>query len=282
MYTPNTESEFYKGPLKLKEGTYIPETNFVYPDNPTDIFLHPTKKHDINFDETYPFYNTSLPMLLWKGFVHGVLLLLIRPLSYVAFGLKIEGRENIRNNRKALKKGCMSVSNHVYPWDLLAVKCAFNHRPLYFPTKTTQIESGAGIFIRGAGGIPIPGSIKAIRYFNEAFDKVNAKHKVIHVFPEASRWDYYQPIRPWHKGTFTMAYKYNLPVIPMAFSYRPVTGLWKLWKKNPCVTLRIGEPVFPDMEKGRKEACAELFEKARAQVIDLAGIEENCWIDETV
>lgn len=278
--TINTESEYYKGPLVLNEGVYVPETSFNYPQDPTEPFLKPVKKRNVNCDENYPFMNNSFPMWFWKGFTHVVLALLIRLLEYIAFGLKIEGKENISKNKKALKNGCISVSNHVYAWDLLAVKCAFNHRKLYFPVKLAQVESGAGVFIRGAGGIPIPNSLKAIRGFNEAFDEVNRKHKVIHVFPEASRWDYYQPIRPWHKGTFTMAYKYNIPVIPMAFSYRPVTGLWKLWKKNPCVTLHIGEPIYPDMEKTRKECCDEIMHKAHDAVVSLAGIKENCWVDE--
>jgi 1-acyl-sn-glycerol-3-phosphate acyltransferase len=128
------------------------------------------------------------------------------------------------------------------------------------------------------GGVPVPTDIHTIKYFNAAFDELHARRKWFHVFPESSNWHYYQPIRPFKKGMFTMAYKYQLPVIPMAFSYREVTGLFRLFKKNyPFITLRIGEPIMPDNTLSRKEAVSQLRAECHRRIVELAGITDNIW-----
>jgi 1-acyl-sn-glycerol-3-phosphate acyltransferase len=77
---------------------------------------------------------------------------------------------------------------------------------------------------------------------------------------------------------FSMAYKYNIPVIPMAFSYRPPRGLYKLFRKNsPLITLRIGEPILPDTSKPRREAAALLRELTHRKIVELAGIADNLY-----
>jgi 1-acyl-sn-glycerol-3-phosphate acyltransferase len=73
-----------------------------------------------------------------------------------------------------------------------------------------------------------------------------------------------------------MAYIHNLPLIPMAFSYREATGLYRLFKKNyPLITLRIGEPLLPDTTKPRKEAVQILRAEAHRRIVELAGITDN-------
>jgi 1-acyl-sn-glycerol-3-phosphate acyltransferase len=134
--------------------------------------------------------------------------------------------------------------------------------------------------IRLVGGIPVPDEVHLMRYFNQAFDELHEKRKWIHVFPESSKWDYYQPIRPFKKGMFTLAYRYNLPVIPLAFSYRKPRGLYLLLnallkRNNPLVTLTIGEPILPDPALGRKEAVRKLREDCHRRIVALAGIRDN-------
>jgi 1-acyl-sn-glycerol-3-phosphate acyltransferase len=74
-----------------------------------------------------------------------------------------------------------------------------------------------------------------------------------------------------------MAYKYNLPLIPMAFSYREPTGLFKLYIKKgyPLITLRIGDPILPDISLPRKEAVTLLRQQCHKKIVELAGIKEG-------
>jgi 1-acyl-sn-glycerol-3-phosphate acyltransferase len=79
---------------------------------------------------------------------------------------------------------------------------------------------------------------------------------------------------------FNMAWKYNIPVIPLAFSYRkpwgPYALLNRLRKKNlPLITLRIGEPILPDPAMKRREAAETLRRRCHERIVELAGITNN-------
>jgi 1-acyl-sn-glycerol-3-phosphate acyltransferase len=83
-------------------------------------------------------------------------------------------------------------------------------------------------------------------------------------------------IRPFKKGMFTAAYNYRLPVIPLAFSYREPWGLYRLFKKGyPLITLRIGEPVLPDLSLSRREAVSLLRAQVHRRIVELAGLTTN-------
>ncbi|MBQ4553702.1 MAG: 1-acyl-sn-glycerol-3-phosphate acyltransferase [Spirochaetaceae bacterium] len=260
------------------ENTFVPKTNFVYPEEPNTPFLQPKIKHEIKIDSDYPFLSKKLKDRLWNGFVYFVIFTLVFPLQKIRYGLKIKGRKNFTKNRKHFKNGGMTVSNHVYRWDFLACLQAVKFRRMWFPARALQLSGSDANLIKGAGGIPIPDSIAAMRGFNEAFDTLHAKKKWIHVFPEGFRWDFYQPIRPFLKGAFTMAVKYNIPVLPIAISYREPTGIYKLLKvKHPLITVSVGTPIFPSEELSKKENIFKLREEAHKQIVEMAGIKQNMW-----
>jgi 1-acyl-sn-glycerol-3-phosphate acyltransferase len=122
----------------------------------------------------------------------------------------------------------------------------------------------------------VPDKISLMRYFFAAFDELHRRKKWLHIFPEGANWHYFQPIRPFKKGAFTLACRYNIPVIPLAFSYRPPRGLYRLFKKNyPLITLRIGEPLLPDLSKPRHEAVNLLRAETHRRIVELAGIRDN-------
>lgn len=54
--------------------------------------------------------------------------------------------------------------------------------------------------------------------------------------------------------------------MPLAISYRPAKGIFKLWKKHgyPCITISIGEPQWVNMFLERKDSIAELNQRVHA------------------
>ena len=264
----------------VKPGVYIPESGIEYPDIPDTPIQNPKIKYDTDFEHNYPFLDKSL-YGKWNSFIiYAGIFTLVFPLHILRYGLKITGKENIRKNRHLFKNGAMTVSNHTYAWDFLAVAQAVKFRRLWFPARALQVKSSSKFMIRGAGGIPIPESLSALRHFNQAFDELHSKKKWLHVFPESCRWDFYQPIRPFRRGAFKMAYRYDIPVIPMVFSYRKPTGIYRiLGIKHPLVTLHIGTPIIPSQTAGkdRNEICDEMRRNAHSQMCSMAGIEKNMW-----
>lgn len=260
---------------------YIPDLGLLYPDKPDAHFIECKIVEPFVVDETYPFLEKKLLCRLWSTLTYACIFTLVFFIAPIKYGLKIEGRENLRKHKKLLKNGALTVSNHVYRWDFLGVLQAVRYRRLWFPAWKENFGTKDKNLIRLVGGIPIPDTIKAMGKFNEAFDTLHKKKKWIHVFPESSNWPYYVPIRPFKKGAFTIAQRYNLPVIPMAFSYRKPKGLLKLFlKEKPAITLRVGEPLVMDSSLSRKEAVLSMRKLCHQKVLELAGITNNIWPSE--
>jgi len=263
---------------------YKPDLGIVYPEKPDEHMVPFRVVRDTKVDENYPYLDKSFKFKFMRFLLHAGIFCVVFLLSPIRFGLRIEGRKNLRKHREVLRNGAMTVSNHVHRWDFLFVHQAVRYRLMYFPVWKEQLNGPDVGFIRYSGGIPIPEEIHAIKYFNQAFDEIHARKKWIHAFPESSRFDYFVPIRPFKKGVFTMAHRYNLPVLPFAISYRkprfPYT-LVNLFRsiignqKLPMVTIRMGEPVLPDKNLGRKESVQKLRKECHEAIVRLAGIKDN-------
>ena len=184
--------------------TYIPDLDIVYPDKPDEHMLEIKSIHEVKIDENYPFLDKSFRFRFMRCLMHLGIFTLVFFLNHFRFGLKIEGRKNLRKHRKLFKNGAMTVSNHVQKWDFLFVLEAIRYRMVYFPAWKENLGSSDKNFIRLAGGIPVPDNIHTIKCFNQAFDELHAKKKWIHAFPEGSVFYYFQPIRPFKKGIFTL------------------------------------------------------------------------------
>ncbi|MDR3333954.1 MAG: 1-acyl-sn-glycerol-3-phosphate acyltransferase [Treponema sp.] len=259
---------------------YVPQLGIEYPERPDDHVKHSSavKKADLVLDKHYPFLDKSFGFRVKSALLYLGVFTLVFFLAPIRFGLRIKGRDILKKHKALLRNGALTVSNHVLRWDLLHVLQAIRFRRIYLPVWKENLTGPDSAVIRLVGGIPVPTDIHMIKYFNAAFDELHARRKWFHVFPESSNWHYYQPIRPFKKGMFTMAYKYQLPVIPMAFSYRKATGLFRLFKKNyPLITLRIGEPIMPDLTLSRKEAVSRLRAECHRCIVELAGITDNIW-----
>ncbi|GMO49233.1 MAG: hypothetical protein Ta2G_05950 [Termitinemataceae bacterium] len=263
--------------MKKERGApYKPEVGIKYPEDPHEHMSLLPHIYDTKFDADYPYLDKSFKFRVWSTFIHCVIFVLVFFVSTIRFCTRIEGKENLRKNKKLFKHGAMTISNHVMRWDFLCILQTVKYRRLYFPALASNINTADRGVIRAVGGIPIPEGFHAMKRFNEAFDELHAKNKWFHGFPEASSWEYYQPIRPFKKGMFTMAYQYNIPVIPIAFSWRPARGIYKIFKKNnPLVTIRIGEPLLSDQSKPRKEAVNILREQCHKKIVELAGMKEG-------
>ncbi|MDR0495134.1 MAG: 1-acyl-sn-glycerol-3-phosphate acyltransferase [Treponema sp.] len=266
------------------EEPYIPQLDIVYPSTTDEHTIEMKITHQVIVDENYPFLDKSFTFNFMRNLMYVGIVVLVFFLSHLRFGIKIEGRNILRKHRKLLKNGAMTVSNHIHKWDFLFVLEAVRFRTMYFPAWKENLNTPDEKFIRYAGGIPIPDSLRLIKYFNQAFDEIITKKKWVHAYPEQALFYFYQPIRPFKKGVFTMAHRYNLPVIPMAFSYRKphfpftlvntfrsITGNQKL----PMVTLRIGDPLLIDQNLPRKEAVQKLRKDCHEAIVKLAGITDN-------
>lgn len=282
--------------LKVTPGTYVPPVTLAYPENdPYEGMYKPV------YDRSYPAIDAAYPYVddrwlnrlhIWFGY-H-----VIRPamghILRIKYGLRwrIEGQGNwtrcswgVRRWLKQfdLSRGAITVANHCYRHDCASVLSTFSgsHHmriPMFAPNFRTKDQ----FFLRAIGGIPIPApeaGLSAMKAFNAAFDEFDRRGYWFHIFPEAKRWDFYKPLRPFQKGAFTMSYRYNKPILPFALSYRPRTGIYRLFgpKEEPLIQIVIGAPIYPDTAAPRAAETERLLQLTHSTLCRLAGIEHNTW-----
>ena len=224
-----------------------------------------TVKHlrDVTVDERYPYLQKSLWFKIQRGFLWVMLNGIVFPLMRLSHGLRIYGKENLKKHKGILKHGGLTISNHVFMWDYLCVLKVIRPHLAYFPAWKTNLEGSNAGLIRMAGGIPIPeDGIRATIRFKRAMEEVLESEQWLHFFPEGSMWYYYPDIRPLKPTVFKYAVRYDKPVIPMAMSFRPRKGIWKLLGRKPLVDMHVGEPLFPDQTLSPAEAAKKLQAEA--------------------
>ena len=237
--------------------------DYTYPDTSDGHMLNVERKKKLMLDENYSF----LP----KGFfykalrvVYFILLnLIVFPLCRLTHGLKIEGKENLKKHKAALKNGAITISNHVFMWDYLCVLKAIRPHLAYFPAWKANLEGSNRALVRISGGIPVPeNDIHAMARFNAAIEEVLKSGRWLHFFPEGSLWFFYPDIRPLKKAVFHYSARFEKPIIPITMSFRPRRGIFKLFSKKPFVDLHIGEPIFPDAALPLHDAAEKMQKEA--------------------
>ena len=266
--------------FQVREGVFVPEPVAEFSgDNPfTKMAPIRGELKDIQFDDTYPYLDKSLKFKIWHFLIYLTTWIAAFPVNWIRYGIRIEGREKIRRNRKLFAGGMMTVCNHVCRWDMICVLQAMRFRKAWIPMYAQPFRGKDGFLMKHIGGIAIPEDRGGLRAFDRALNELHDKKQWIHIFPESCSWEYYAPLRPFKIGAFNMAYRVALPILPMMISFRPRTGWRKLLSKGePLITIRVGDPIVPDLSAPRKEEVARMRELAHQAMLDMAGIVSNPW-----
>ena len=257
-------------------------TKYPYPEYTDGHYLDVVEKTHYVFDENYPYIDTSKKFRRKQFWVRFLLRTIVFPMAKIRFGLKVNGKKNLKTYKLELSQGVISVTNHIHFWDYIFLMRTVKPRKTNVLVWAPNVNGPDGPSVRLVGGIPIPeaeGGLSAMKAFNAAFDEYNRLGYWFHIFPEAKRWDWYKPLRPFQKGAFTMAYKYNKPLLPFAVTYRPRTGIWRLLgpKNGPLTQVIIGAPIYPDTTQPRAAETERLLTLTHETICRLAGIEQNTW-----
>ena len=242
---------------------YKNDLGYQYPEE-TDAHMITVKRaRAITFDKDYPYLDRRLRFKLMRGIYFLLVNLIVFPLCRLTHGLRIYGKKNLKKHKKALKGGAITVSNHVFYFDYLCILRAIRPHLAFVPVWKDNVEGSSGGLVRLSGGIPIPtDSAHAMIKFNGAIEQVIKSGKWLHFFPEGSMWFFYPELRPFKKAVFHYAVRFDKPLVPIAFSFRPRRGITRLFSKKPFVDLHIGEPLFPDKALTPKEAEKTMQEQA--------------------
>lgn len=265
--------------LKVEPDRYIPLEHISYgADDPHAHLLPVEQLHKAEVGHDYPYIDHSFYYKFWNFLYYLQSRTLINFLQYFRYGFRLRGKENIKKHKELFKNGAMTVSNHTFRWDMSGVFTAIGWRQLRFPIWRDQLAGKDARRMHTMGGIPVPESVADMRKFYSALDYYHKEGYWLHFFAEESRWEFYTPIRPFKKGAFVFAKRLNIPIIPMAYSYRERKGFLKLFGKEACVTLNVGEPILPDPNITDKNAqIDDMRRRTHDAIVKLAGITHNPW-----
>ena len=257
--------------------TFDSKTNrYPYPEYTDQHYLHVKKDNGLVFDENYPYVDKSKGFVFKQKMTRLLLNIMVFPLTYIRLGLRVKGKENIKKYKDVLKKGVISVCNHVHMWDYLGIMAAVRPHKTNILAWAPNVRGENSSMMRSVGAIPVPdGNMKGTFAYFEAIKNLLTKDGGwLHIYSEGSMWEYYAPIRPFKKGAAYFAVANDRPIIPLAYSYRPASW-WrrKIMKQLAVFTLTIGEPLFPNKDLSKTEQELDLTIRSHDAVCKLAGID---------
>lgn len=257
---------------------FDPKADLPYPEL-TDGHYRPVEKDDsVVFDKDYPYVDKSKEFQKKVRTTRLLLNLLVFPFSYVRLGLRVKGKKNLRENKELLKKGALSVSNHINVWDYIAIMNAIRPFKPHLLVLKENVLGKDGPLVRQVGGIPIPeNDLQATKAYLKAVKGLLNEGGWLHMYPEGSLWEFYRPIRPFKKGVAYLARTADKPVVPIAFSYRKPSWIRKKWfKQRAKLTISIGKPIFVDHSlPTAAEQEEDLLQRCHDAVAALAGLSEE-------
>ena len=169
--------------FKVRKGVFVPEPPEEFSADDPFTRMAPIRGElkDIQFDETYPYLDKSLKFKIWHFFIYLVTWIAAFPMNRLRFGLKIEGREKIRRNRKLFANGVMTLCNHVHRWDMICVLQAMRYRKAWIPMYAQPFRGKDGFLMKHIGGIAIPENYAGLRKFDQALDELHKEKQWIHI-----------------------------------------------------------------------------------------------------
>ncbi len=252
--------------------SFDPKTNkYPYPEITDNHYLVVRKNNGKIFDEHYNYVDRSF-WFKFKQFISRLLIVpIVFPLTRIRLGLKIEGKENLKKNKKLIKKGVISISNHIHMWDYLCIMNAIKPIRPHILAWQRNLSGESASLVRLVGGVPIPeNNMKASTAFMMHTIKMLNDGGWLHIMPEGSMWEYYRPLRPFKRGAAYFAIKANKPIIPFGFVYRePGKIRKKVFKQIALLTLRVGEPIYPNNELKGVEKEIDLTRRTHEAVAKL-------------
>ena len=251
--------------------------NKGYPNNEHGHMAPVKIVRETNFDDPTYEFRVESKFRKFKSFIIRLFLPIIgSAICYFRFNPKYKNKHMIKKHRKEIRNGFMTISNHVFDWDNVVLRNIYKFRKSEMPIWKEGADSSLGELFRLSGGIPVPGYTKSIFRCFSALEQVIKDKGWLHVYPEAACWNFYSPVREFKPGTFRIAYDYNIPVFPVAFSFRKPTGLFKLWKKHePCVNVSVGEPLYADTTLDRQPGIEDLCRRVHEAVVKLIGFKDE-------
>lgn len=200
---------------------------------------------------------------VWTFFANVVYYLLVVPMAWLYLKILRVKYVNAKTLKTFKRK---KIRYFMYGNHTSFCVDAFSPNILSLPTRNKIIVGADTVSIKGIktlvqmlGAVPTPSSMNGMRDFSKAIDYYHSRYN-ISIYPEAHIWPFYNGVRNFVDSSFLYPVKHNSPVIALFTAYSKPKGLFSCFRKAN-ITVYVSDPIYPNLELGKKEAQKELRDK---------------------
>lgn len=182
--------------------------------------------------------------------------------------LIIDGIENEHLLEDALKNGAIVTCNHFSPFDNYVVfHCIRKYLPHKYLYKViregnyTNFPGLYGFFFRHCNTLPLSSNRRTMINFYSSVATLLKNKESILIYPEQAMWWNYKKPRPFKIGAFKLAYKNNVPIVPLFISLKDDERLDSDGYPLQRHTLHILEPIYPNKDLKGKEGEFDMLNR---------------------
>ncbi len=178
---------------------------------------------------------------------------------------EIKGLENIN----ALQSGAIITCNHFNAFDSFAMQLTYEassqkKRKFYRIIREgnyTGFPGFYGFLMRNCDTLPLSSNSRTMRKFVRATDTILQNGDFILVYPEQSMWWNYRKPKPLKEGSFSMAVKNKVPVLPcfITMNDSKIMGGDGFFVQE--YTVHISPAIYPDPSKTYRENAQYVMEE---------------------
>ena len=182
--------------------------------------------------------------------------------------LIIDGIENEHLLKDALKNGAIVTCNHFSPFDNYVVfHCIRKYLPHKYLYKViregnyTNFPGLYGFFFRHCNTLPLSSNRRTMINFYSSVATLLKNKESILIYPEQAMWWNYKKPRPFKIGAFKLAYKNNVPIVPLFISLKDDERLDSDGYPLQRHTLHVLEPIYPNTDLKGKEGEFDMLNR---------------------
>ena len=174
--------------------------------------------------------------------------------------------ENEELLKEALKNGTIITCNHFSPFDnYIVFHCIRKYLPKKYLYKIiregnyTNFPGLYGFFFKHCNTLPLSSNIHTMKLFLSAIKKLLKDGESILIYPEQALWWNYRKPRPFKIGAFKLAFKNNVPILPLFISMEDDKKLDDDGYPLQRHTLHVMPLIYPDKSLNEKEGSEKLL-----------------------
>ncbi len=176
-----------------------------------------------------------------------------------------QGLENLRS----VPGGAVITCNHFHPFDSFIMQLVYNqsrHKGRMYRViregNYTNFPGYYGFLMRNCNTLPLSANLDVMKKFLKATQRALQEGNCILIYPEQSLWWNYRKPKPMKSGSFDIAVKNHVPIVPCFITMEDTPHIGADGFPVQAYTPHVGAPIYPDTSLSRSAAREKMRQEA--------------------